>query len=47
MLMSTPMVVYGQLWQDVGSGENNMLKGCAVELERRWNNGSIAMGVVE
>jgi hypothetical protein len=46
MLMSAPMVVYGQWWHDVGSGENEMLKGHAVESERRWSNGSTAIGVL-
>ena len=41
MLMSAPMVVYGQ-W----SGENEMSNSCDVESERRWNNGSTAMGVL-
>jgi hypothetical protein len=40
MLMSAPIVVYGQWWNDVGSG------GRAVESDRRWNNGSTAMDVL-
>ncbi len=46
MLMSAPIVVYGQYWHDVGSGENEMSKGRAVKSERRWNNCSTAMGVL-
>jgi hypothetical protein len=46
MLMSAPIVVYGQWWYDVGSGENEISKGCAVESDRRWDNGSTAMGVL-
>jgi hypothetical protein len=46
MLMSAPIVVYGQWWNDVGSGENEISKGHAVESNRRWNNGSTAMGVL-
>lgn len=46
MLMSAPIVVYGQWWNGVGSGENEISKGRAVESERRWNNGSTAMGVL-
>ena len=46
MLISAPIVVYGQWWHDVGSGENEISKGHAVESDRRWNNGSIAMGVL-
>jgi hypothetical protein len=46
MLMSAPIVVYGQWWNDVGSGENEISKGRAVESDRRWNSGSIAMGVL-
>ena len=46
MLMSAPMVVYGQWWHDVGLGENEISKGRAVESDRRWNNGSTAMGVL-
>jgi hypothetical protein len=42
MLMSAPIVVYGQWWNGVGSGENEISKGRAVESERRWNNGSTA-----
>ena len=30
MLMSAPIVVYGQWWNDVGSGENEISKGRAV-----------------
>ena len=39
MLMSAPIVVYGQSWQAVGLGENEMLNW-------RWNNCSTAMGVL-
>jgi hypothetical protein len=46
MLMSAPMVVYGQWWHAVGPGENEMLNGHAVESELRWNNGLTAMGVL-
>ncbi len=46
MLMSAWMVVDGQLWQDVGSGENKMSNGCAVELEWRWSNGLTVMDVI-
>jgi len=46
MLISAPIVVYGQWWHDVGSGENEISKGRAVESDWRWNNGSIAMGVL-
>ena len=46
MLMSAPIVVYGQWWNDVGSGENEISKGCAAESDQRWNNGSTAMGVL-
>ena len=46
MLISVPMVVYGQWWHAVGSGEKEMSNGRAVESERRWNNGSTAMGVL-
>ena len=46
MLMSAPIVVYGQWWHDVGLGENEILKGRAVESDQRWNNGSTAMGVL-
>ncbi len=46
MLMSAPIVVYGQWWNDVGSGENEISKGRAVESDRRWNSCSIAMGVL-
>ena len=46
MLMSAPIVVYGQWWNGVGSGENEMSKGRAVESEQRWSNGSTAMGVL-
>jgi hypothetical protein len=46
MLMSAPIVVYGQWWKDVGSGENEISKGRAVESDRRWNSGSTAMGVL-
>jgi hypothetical protein len=44
--MSAPMVVYGQWWHAVGLGENEMSNDRAVESERRWNNGSTAMGLV-
>ncbi len=30
----------------MGSGEDEMLNGRAVESERRWNNGLTAMGVL-
>ena len=43
--MSAPMVVYGQWWHAVGSGENEMSIGCAVKSEQMWNNVSPAMGV--
>jgi hypothetical protein len=46
MLMSAPIVVYGQWWYDVGSGEKEILNGRAVESDRRWNIGSTAMGVL-
>ena len=46
MLMSAPIVVYGQWWNDVGSGQKEISKGRAVESDRRWNNGSTAMGVL-
>ncbi len=46
MLMSAPMVVYGQWWHAVGLGENEMSNGRAVESERRWNNASTAIGVL-
>jgi hypothetical protein len=46
MLMSAPMVVYGQWWHAVGSGEIEMSNGHTVESERRWNNGSTAIGVL-
>ena len=46
MLLSAPIVVYGQWWNDVASGENEISKGRAVESDRRWNNGSTAMGVL-
>jgi hypothetical protein len=46
MLMSAPIVVYGQWWHDVGSGEIEISKGRDVESDRRWNNGSTAMGVL-
>jgi len=44
--MSAPIVVYGQWWHDVGSGENEISKGHAAESDWRWNNDSIAMGVL-
>ena len=48
MLMSAPaIVVYGQWWNYVGSGENEISKGRAVESDRRWNSCSIAIGVLE
>jgi len=37
---------HGQWWHAVGLGENEMSNGCAVKSERRWNNGSTAMGVL-
>ena len=46
MLMSAPIVVYGQWWHDVGLGENEISKGRAVESDRRWSNGLTAMGVL-
>ena len=46
MLMSAPIVVYGQWWNDVGSGENEISKGRAVESDWKRNNGSTAMGVL-
>ena len=46
MLMPAPIVVYGQWWNDVGSGQKEISKGRAVESDRRWNNGSTAMGVL-
>ena len=46
MLMFAPIVVYGQWWNDVGLGENEISKGCAAESDQRWNNGSTAMGVL-
>ena len=48
MLMSAPIVVYGQWWHDhdVGLGENEISKGRAVESDRRWNSGSTAMGLL-
>ena len=46
MLMSAPMVVNGQWRHAVGSGEIEMSNVCAVESERRWNNGLAAMGVL-
>ena len=46
MLMSAPIVVHGQWWNDVWSGENEISKGRAVESDRRWNNGLTAMGVL-
>ena len=30
----------------MGSGENEMSNGCAVESERMWNNGLTATGVL-
>ena len=44
MLMSALMVVYGQMCEEVGSGENEMSNGCAVGSERRWNCGSMVSG---
>ena len=46
MLMSAPIVVYGQWWHAVGLGGNETSKGCAVESERRWNNSLTVMGVL-
>jgi hypothetical protein len=46
MLLSAPIVVYGQWWNDVASGENEISKGRAVESDWRWNNGLTAMGVL-
>jgi hypothetical protein len=46
MLMSAPIVVYGQWWHDVGLGENEISKGHAVKFDRRWSNGLTAMGVL-
>ncbi len=46
MLMSAPIAVYGQWWHVVGLGDNEILKGRAVESERRWNNGLTVMGVL-
>ena len=45
MLMSAPMVVYGQTCDDVGSGEKQMSNGRAVGSERRWRRGSMVSGV--
>ena len=45
MLMSAPMVVKGQTWEDVGSGEKKMSKGRAVGSERRCNCDSMPSGV--
>ena len=41
MLMSAPMVVYGQKCEEVGSGEKEMSKGRAVGSDHRWNWGSM------
>ena len=46
MLMSAPIVVYGQWWNDVWSGENEISKGRAVESDQRWNNGLTDMGML-
>ena len=46
MSVPIPIVVYGQWWQAVGSGENEMTNWCAAESERRWNNCSTVMGVL-
>jgi len=45
MLMSAPMVEYGQTCDEVGSGEKEMSNGRAVGSERRLKIGSVVRGV--